>query len=177
MAAEQAVPSEGGACGGDALAAYDAAVPPDRLTPDSIMREICRLGAVIQRVVRPREGGSRSMQVLVRLANHESAMADGIMQRELSQAELAEVVGIRPQSIGPILVRLEQEGLITRSSSNVDRRTHLIGLTEAGRAAAEEARAFQCAFAEKTLAVLSEDERTALASAVVKINDALDELS
>lgn len=87
---------------------FGGAVSPADLSPDSIMREISRLGAVIQRAVRPRSDGGRPMQVLVRLALHESAMRDGFVQRELSQAELAELIGIRPQSIGPILVKLEE---------------------------------------------------------------------
>lgn len=152
---------------------FGGAVPPADLSPDSIMREISRLGAVIQRAVRPRSDGGRPMQVLVRLALHESAMRDGFVQRELSQAELAELVGIRPQSIGPILVKLEEEGLIERRPSQADRRSHLLALTDEGRAAAAKARELQAAYAEKALSVLTDEERIAFASAVVKLNDAL----
>lgn len=153
---------------------FGGAVSPADLSPDSIMREISRLGAVIQRAVRPRSDGGRPMQVLVRLALHESAMRDGFVQRELSQAELAELVGIRPQSIGPILVKLEEEGLIERRPSQADRRSHLLALTDEGRAAAAKARELQAAYAEKALSVLTDEERIAFASAVVKLNDALE---
>lgn len=152
---------------------FGGAVSPADLSPDSIMREISRLGAVIQRAVRPRSDGGRPMQVLVRLALHESAMRDGFVQRELSQAELAELVGIRPQSIGPILVKLEEEGLIERRPSQADRRSHLLALTDEGCAAAAKARELQAAYAEKALSVLTDEERIAFASAVVKLNDAL----
>ncbi len=152
---------------------FGGAVSPADLSPDSIMREISRLGAVIQRAVRPRSDGGRPMQVLVRLALHESAMRDGFVQRELSQAELAELIGIRPQSIGPILVKLEEEGLIERRPSQADRRSHLLALTDEGRAAAAKARELQAAYAEKALSVLTDEERIAFASAVVKLNDAL----
>lgn len=152
---------------------FGGAVSPADLSPDSIMREISRLGAVIQRAVRPRSDGGRPMQVLVRLALHESAMRDGFVRRELSQAELAELVGIRPQSIGPILVKLEEEGLIERRPSQADRRSHLLALTDEGRAAAAKARELQAAYAEKALSVLTDEERIAFASAVVKLNDAL----
>lgn len=152
---------------------FGGAVSPADLSPDSIMREISRLGAVIHRAVRPRSDGGRPMQVLVRLALHESAMRDGFVQRELSQAELAELVGIRPQSIGPILVKLEEEGLIERRPSQADRRSHLLALTDEGRAAAAKARELQAAYAEKALSVLTDEERIAFASAVVKLNDAL----
>ena len=106
---------------------FGGAVSPADLSPDSIMREISRLGAVIQRAVRPRSDGGRPMQVLVRLALHESAMRDGFVQRELSQAELA----------------------------------------------AAKARELLAAYAEKALSVLTDEERIAFASAVVKLNDAL----
>lgn len=152
---------------------FGGAVSPADLSPDSIMREISRLGAVIQRAVRPRSDGGRPMQVLVHLALHESAMRDGFVQRELSQAELAELIGIRPQSIGPILVKLEEEGLIERRPSQADRRSHLLALTDEGRAAAAKARELQAAYAEKALSVLTDEERIAFASAVVKLNDAL----
>lgn len=152
---------------------FGGAVSPADLSPDSIMREISRLGAVIQRAVSPRTDGGRPMQVLVRLALHESAMRDGFVQRELSQAELAELIGIRPQSIGPILVKLEEEGLIERRPSQADRRSHLLALTDEGRAAAAKARELQAAYAEKALSVLTDEERIAFASAVVKLNDAL----
>lgn len=152
---------------------FGGAVSPADLSPDSIMREISRLGAVIQRAVRPRSDGGRPMQVLVRLALHESAVRDGFVQRELSQAELAELIGIRPQSIGPILVKLEEEGLIERRPSQADRRSHLLALTDEGRAAAAKARELQAAYAEKALSVLTDEERIAFASAVVKLNDAL----
>lgn len=152
---------------------FGGAVSPADLSPDSIMREISRLGAVIQRAVRPRSDGGRPMQVLVRLALHESAMCDGFVQRELSQVELAELIGIRPQSIGPILVKLEEEGLIERRPSQADRRSHLLALTAEGRAAAAKARELQAAYAEKALSVLTDEERIAFASAVVKLNDAL----
>lgn len=152
---------------------FGGAVSPADLSPDSIMREISRLGAVIQRAVRPRSDGGRPMQVLVRLALHESAMRDGFVQRELSQAELAELIGIRPQSIGPILVKLEEEGLIERRPSQADRRSHLLALTDEGRAAAAKARELQAAYPEKALSVLTDEERIAFASAVVKLNDAL----
>ena len=152
---------------------FGGAVAPADLSPDSIMREISRLGAVIQRAVLPRSDGGRPMQVLVRLALHESAMRDGFVQRELSQAELAELIGIRPQSIGPILVKLEEEGLIERRPSQADRRSHLLALTDEGRAAAAKARELQAAYAEKALSVLTDEERIAFASAVVKLNDAL----
>lgn len=71
------------------------------------------------------------------------------------------------------LVKLEEEGLIERRPSQADRRSHLLALTDEGRAAAAKARELQAAYAEKALSVLTDEERIAFASAVVKLNDAL----
>ena len=53
------------------------------------------------------------------------------------------------------------------------RRQEIFPLTDEGRAAAAKARELQAAYAEKALSVLTDEERIAFASAVVKLNDAL----
>ena len=112
-------------------AAPAAAAPAARMTaedmsPDTILRELGHLASVIRRTVRPLDGTNRTMQILVRLAMHEEAMADGFAKRRLSQADLASSIGIRPQSVGPVLVQLVDEGLIVREPSDDDRRTILL---------------------------------------------------
>ena len=56
---------------------------------------------------------------------------------EISQNELANILDIRPQSLGELLAKLERRGYITRTPSTTDRRAMDIRLTEAGRAAAD----------------------------------------
>ena len=53
---------------------------------------------------------------------------DDMLQRDMC-AEL----GIRPQSLGEILVKLERAGYIERQPSAQDRRTQTVRITEAGR--------------------------------------------
>lgn len=51
----------------------------------------------------------------------------------LSQVELAEQLHVTAQTVGRTLARLEQQGLVSRQSSESDRRTFLVSLTELGR--------------------------------------------
>lgn len=52
---------------------------------------------------------------------------------ELSQRDMGKLLGIRPQSLGEILAKLEKAGYITRHPSERDRRIHMVRITEAGR--------------------------------------------
>ena len=53
---------------------------------------------------------------------------DSMLQRDMCTA-----LGIRPQSLGEILVKLERAGYIERKPSAQDRRTQTVRITEAGR--------------------------------------------
>jgi MarR family transcriptional regulator, transcriptional regulator for hemolysin len=70
---------------------------------------------------------------------------------EVTQVELAGLVGIE----GPTLVRqlhaLSEQGLVTRSQSDVDRRSNVISLTEAGWAVSEEIRRQNVKLSEEVL--------------------------
>ena len=51
----------------------------------------------------------------------------------VSQVELAEHLHVTAQTVGRTLVRLQQQGLVSRQSSESDRRTSLVSLTPLGR--------------------------------------------
>ena len=59
---------------------------------------------------------------------------------EISQREMAEILGIRPQSLGETLNRLEAAGYIERRIREDDRRSLIVCLTEAGAEAARDER-------------------------------------
>ena len=123
------------------------------LSDDSIMREMAHMSQVI--------------------ARREEAMVEGFAPRLLSQVELADIVGIRPQSLGALLARLEADGCIERAAGEQDRRARQVKLTDHGRDQAQEARDHQRAFARDTLAVLDDAEKRQLAAIVLKLNAAL----
>jgi DNA-binding MarR family transcriptional regulator len=60
------------------------------------------------------------------------------LKPQISQKELGYLLDIRNQSLGELLAKLERRGLITRIRSDEDRRTSVINLTAAGRAAASD---------------------------------------
>ena len=61
----------------------------------------------------------------------------------VSQKELAEALHIRPQSLTSALVKLEEQGLITRVRSEKDKREQFVSITERGREHYELLRHFQ----------------------------------
>ena len=92
------------------------------LSDDSIMREMAHMSQVIARRSRQAGGATGASFVLAVLASHEEAMVEGFAPRLLSQVELADIVGIRPQSLGALLARLEADGCIERAAGEQDRR-------------------------------------------------------
>ena len=101
------------------------------------------------------------------------------MQPEISQKELSYLLGIRPQSLGELLTKLEQNGCITRTQSTEDRRAMEIKLTEKGASMAEsneqtlskgleEDEIFQC---------LTEEEKKNLAEYFDRILNNIQEIS
>lgn len=87
----------------------------------------------------------------------------------ISQRELADRLGIRPQSVSEAICILEERGLIERSLSPEDRRITLISITEEGLALrgrlAEERRDR----AARLFGALSEEEKEQLAELLGKV--------
>lgn len=57
----------------------------------------------------------------------------------LSQTELAEQLHVTAQTVGRTLIRLQQQGLVSRQSSETDRRASVVTLTPLGRSRLSEA--------------------------------------
>lgn len=88
----------------------------------------------------------------------------------ITQRELTERMGIQPGSASEVIGKLEKAGLIERKSSQADRRTVDIQLTEAGRKEAEEAALQRKIRHREMFSCLSDDEKAALLSLTEKIN-------
>ena len=84
----------------------------------------------------------RQDQALAELGlTHAAVIAlQGLLAGPLNQEQLASDIKVRSQSIGRVLSRLEEAGLVTRASSSLDRRHNEVSITEAGRQALEAAR-------------------------------------
>jgi len=99
--------------------------------------------------------------VLARLGKGEAATASG----------LAEIEGVRPQSMAATIAALEQAGLVTRTPDPSDGRRQLVTLTRAGRDAERGNRDARHAWLERVMAEqLSDSERRTLATAAVIID-------
>lgn len=75
----------------------------------------------------------------------------------LSQAELAQAVGIESATMVVTIDRLVHAGLVVRQPSPTDRRIKLISLTEAGEKLYAEVKAQASAFREELLAGIDPD--------------------
>jgi len=80
----------------------------------------------------------------------------------LSQQELGERLGINRTIMVRLLDRLQESGYVTRSPNPANRRSHVLSLTPAGRAALEEMRAAVSDRDDRVLAPLSARERRRL---------------
>ncbi len=91
---------------------------------------------------------------------------------EMSQAQIAAHLDIRPQSLSELLCKMECDGLITRRQSTEDKRQTLVSLTENGRSRVEAFRENHRRRAAEFLEPLTEDEKTVFADILRKLIEA-----
>ena len=90
--------------------------------------------------------------------------------RDITQRELTEYLGIQPGSASEVIGKLETAGVILRTPSRTDRRTTDLHLTEAGEAAASEAYAKREQRHQEMFSCLSEEEKQTLLALLETIN-------
>lgn len=95
---------------------------------------------------------------------HEITEHDGITQKEL-----AERMNIRPQSLTDALLRLENEGFITRMRSEKDRREQVVSITESGREHSEMIHKISAEVTHRLFSCFTDEEKETLASLLTKI--------
>ncbi len=104
----------------------------------------------------------RTQEAGFELTSVQFAALDGIAQQPgIDQASLAAAIGFDRATIGGVVDRLEQKGLLERVVSASDRRARQLRLTPAGRKAHAAARPVVEALQARILAPLSPAERTA----------------
>ncbi len=96
------------------------------------------------------------------------------MQEGITQKDLAFLLGIRPQSAGEMLQKLEDHGLVERCKSETDARAIQLYLTEDGRTHAAEIERMRKVVAEDLFSVLTDDEKAQLAIILDKLQAELD---
>ena len=96
------------------------------------------------------------------------------MQEGINQKDLAFLLGIRPQTLGAMLQKLEERGLVARKKSEADGRAIEVSLTDEGRVKAAEIAERRALAAADIFAALTEDEKEQLASILDKLGAELD---
>ena len=89
---------------------------------------------------------------------------------DMTQRELTERLGIQPGSASEVIGKLETAGLLVRTPSKTDRRTTNIVLTEAGKAAAEDAALQREDRHQQMFSCLSGEEQDTLLGLLEKLN-------
>ena len=89
------------------------------------------------------------------------SMNDGINQRQLSYIQ-----GIRPQSSGELIAKMEMSDLVVRVRDENDNRAHLIYLTEQGKARAKE---LKSTFTSPIFDCLNDEEKLVMQSYLDRI--------
>ena len=88
----------------------------------------------------------------------------------MTQRALTEHLGIQPGSASEVIGKLEKAGFISRVTSDEDRRTADIRLTDAGKAQAEEQAARQKEKLREMFSALTEEEKASLLKILEKLN-------
>ncbi len=103
----------------------------------------------------------------------------GVLLREGPRqlTELAAAERINPTLLSRVVGRLEDDGLVTRSAQEQDRRSYLVSITDAGRALAEDLRHERCLALAERLARLDPAAAETLFAALPALEALADQLA
>lgn len=96
------------------------------------------------------------------------------LQEGINQKDLAFLLGIRPQTLGEMLQKLEERGLVERKKSETDGRAIQVTLTDEGRSRAAEIAERRAIAAADMFAVLTDEEKEQLSAILDKLGSELD---
>ena len=91
----------------------------------------------------------------------------------LRMKELAAKMGVTTGTLTVTVDKLEKQGLVARIPHETDRRSILVGLTDAGQALFQEHHAHHLSLTRELTAVLSADEATQLQGILKKLTEVL----
>ncbi len=89
----------------------------------------------------------------------------------VSQRELAEIMNVRAATLSEQIARLDRAGLIERTPNEKDRRSVVVTLSEEGKKEARRCSRERAKYNEELFSVLSEDEKTELASLLERLSE------
>lgn len=129
---------------------------------EQLMRLVCRSAALTRRS--PNETNQKGRK---RGYGHILSAISG--KDGISQQELADSLGIRPQSLSEALLALDELGYIERQACNEDRRKTLVFITEPGKEHSIALAKERVARADKVFGVLDDSEKDQLLSILSKL--------
>lgn len=89
----------------------------------------------------------------------------------VSQRELAEIMNVRAATLSEQIARLDRAGLIERTPNEKDRRSVVVTLSEEGKKEARRCSRERAKYNEELFSVLSEGEKTELASLLERLSE------
>ena len=136
----------------------------------NIMRDIIRISHHGRRKPHNQPEGSNCRHrgyghILDLLSKHEG----------LTQQQIAQMLGIRPQSASEAVTSLEEQGLVEKSPNPQDKRSFLLHITPEGLRRQQEILIRRQENADRILAPLTEEEKETLRVLLQKVVVALDE--
>ena len=93
----------------------------------------------------------------------------------LTQQQISQILGIRPQSASEAVTSLEEQGLIEKQPNPQDKRSNLLYITPDGLRRQAEMRQRRIENARRILAPLNEEEKSNLQQLLQKVVSALEE--
>ncbi len=95
----------------------------------------------------------------------------------VSSRELCEALDLRPSSLSEILVRAENDGFLSRSVDETDRRVQRVSLTAKGKAFVIEIENARNEDAKKKTSCLSEEEKALFCSLCSRLSEHIEKLA
>ena len=136
------------------------------LTDEQLMRSLMRAMARARRQPPRGAPGERRLP----FGKGFGHILDLLVERDgVSQQQLADAVGIRPQSVSEAIATMENHGFVRREPSAADRRVMLIYVTEQGREYHEKVSEERRIHAKKYFSALEESEKQALFALLEKL--------
>lgn len=133
-----------------------------------LMRNLMRTCAVVRR---PHKSSSDEKSVGKKTPRGFGHILDLLSVEEgMSQQQIADTLGIRPQSVSEAIVAMESRGCIRKETSASDRRVTLIYLTAEGAQRREELAREREIHARRFFSVLDEAEKKELNRLLEKLN-------
>lgn len=140
------------------------------MTDEKLMGTLMRTAACARRNPHRDQGNEKHRPPFGRGYGH----ILGLLSRQdgVSQQQLADEIGIRPQSVSEAVSVMEGHGFVRREPSEADRRVMLIYITEEGRSQHQRISVERQLHAREFFTVLNEEEKQTLFGLLEKLRQA-----